>query len=327
MAELPQKHRVSVSGVLKILGVSRSGYRAWKQRVPSVSEKHRDHIKDAIKQIYDGSHQNYGAPKITEMLHRQGESIAEKTVGNYMRQMGIKAQWVKPYTVTTIDSDFSSELQNILDEQFNPSRPDAVWVSDITYIWTYNGFVYLTSIMDLYSRKIIAWVLSQSLEAIHVVECVNKAKQMRNVTSPLVFHSDRGIQFVSQAFQKVTEGMINSYSKKAYPWDNACIESFHSRSPKYVIAVAAHIGNNVEITTDGFNAVEPKNYLQVQGYNIETKQEKFELTITADSVDSTDERFTMDNLKTTPTIWSNDEGGQMVALLKLGENEHNICII
>ena len=228
MAELPQKHRVSVSGVLKILGVSRSGYRAWKQRVPSVSEKHRDHIKDAIKQIYDGSHQNYGAPKITEMLHRQGESIAEKTVGNYMRQMEIKAQWVKPYTVTTIDSDFSSELQNILDEQFNPSRPDAVWVSDITYIWTYNGFVYLTSIMDLYSRKIIAWVLSQSLEAIHVVECVNKAKQMRNVTSPLVFHSDRGIQFVSQAFQKVTEGMINSYSKKAYPWDNACIESFHS---------------------------------------------------------------------------------------------------
>lgn len=78
VAELPQKHRVSVSGVLKILGVSRSGYRAWKQRVPSVSEKHRDHIKDAIKQIYDGSHQNYGAPKITEMLHRQGESIAEK---------------------------------------------------------------------------------------------------------------------------------------------------------------------------------------------------------------------------------------------------------
>ena len=131
MAELPQKHRVSVSWVLKILGVSRSGYRAWKQRVPSVSEKHRDHIKDAIKQIYDGSHQNYGAPKITEMLHRQGESIAEKTVGNYMRQMGIKAQWVKPYTVTTIDSDFNSELQNILDEQFNPSRPDAVWVSMI----------------------------------------------------------------------------------------------------------------------------------------------------------------------------------------------------
>ena len=220
--------RVSVSGMLKFLGVSRSGYLAWRHHVPSDTEKHRKAVKAKIQDIYDDSKQNYGAPKITVELRKTGEAISERTVGTYMRQMGIKAQWVKPYTVTPIASDFNSELQNILDEQFNPSRPDAVWVSDITYIWTYNGFVYLTSIMDLYSRKIIAWVLSQSLEAIHVVECVNKAKQMRNVTSPLVFHSDRGIQFVSQAFQKVTEGMINSYSKKAYPWDNACIESFHS---------------------------------------------------------------------------------------------------
>lgn len=92
MAELPQKHRVSVSGVLKILGVSRSGYNAWKQRIPSDSENRRNYIKEQIKEIYDESHQNYGAPKITEMLHKQGECIAEKTVGNYMRQMGIKAQ-------------------------------------------------------------------------------------------------------------------------------------------------------------------------------------------------------------------------------------------
>ena len=77
------------------------------------------------------------------------------------RQMGIKAQWVKPYVQTTIDSDFSSKLHNILNEQFNPAQPDAVWVSDITYIWTFDGFVYLTSIMDLYSRKIIAWVLGE----------------------------------------------------------------------------------------------------------------------------------------------------------------------
>ena len=228
MAELPQKHRVSVSGVLKILGVSRSGYRAWKQRVPSVSEKHRDHIKDAIKQIYDGSHQNYGAPKITEMLHRQGESIAEKTVGNYMRQMGIKAQWVKPYTVTTIDSDFNSELQNILDEQFNPDRPNAVWCSDITYIWTIDGFVYLTSIMDLFSRKIIAWTLSETLEVSCVIDTINKAKARRNIDQPLIIHSDRGSQYVAKEYKKATENMQRSYSKKAFPWDNACIESFHS---------------------------------------------------------------------------------------------------
>lgn len=145
-----------------------------------------------------------------------------------MRQMGLKAQWVKPYTVTTIDSDFSAKLKNILDEKFNPNEPDAVWVSDITYIWTFEGFVYLTSIMDLFSRKIIAWVLSTTLEAVHVVDCVEKAKQRRNITKPLIFHCDRGCQYVSDAFRTATSGMINSYSKKGYPWDNACIESFHA---------------------------------------------------------------------------------------------------
>ena len=158
MEQRPVKHRVSVSGVLKRLGVSRSGYNAWKKRCPSAAEKHRGEVKEKILKIYEDSHQNYGAPKITRELWKGGEKIAVKTVANYMRQMGIKAQWIKPYTQTTIDSDFSKELRNILNEQFNPEQPDAVWVSDITYIWTFEGFVYLTSIMDLYSRKIIAWV-------------------------------------------------------------------------------------------------------------------------------------------------------------------------
>jgi putative transposase len=201
---------------------------SWKKRDASRMEKHRNQIKEKIKVIYDDSHQNYGAPKITKELHKQGEIIAEKTVGNYMRQIGIKAQWVKPYTVTTIDSDFSESLKNILDENFNPEQPDAVWVSDITYIWTFEGFVYLTSIMDLFSRKIVAWVLSSTLEAMHVVECVEKAKQRRTISKPLIFHCDRGCQYVSEAFRNATSEMINSYSKKSYPWDNACIESFHA---------------------------------------------------------------------------------------------------
>ena len=170
--------RFSVSGMLKFLGVSRSGYRAWLHRVPSDTEKRRESVKAKIQDIYDDSKQNYGAPKITVELRKTGEVISERTVGTYMRQMGIRAQWSKPWTITTKDSDFSTELQNILDEQFNPDRPNAVWCSDITYIWTIDGFVYLTSIMDL--------------------------------------------------FKKVTENMQRSYSKKAFPWDNACIESFHS---------------------------------------------------------------------------------------------------
>lgn len=228
MRRRPVKHHVSVSGVLKHLGVSRSGYLSWKKRVPSDAAKRRERMKEEIRRIYDGSHQNYGAPKITRELRRAGETVSERTVGGYMRQMGLRAQWVKPYVQTTTDPDLSGRLRNILNREFSPASPDCVWVSDITYIWTFSGFVYLTSVMDLYSRKIIAWVLSTTLEACHVVSCVEKAKAVRHVTKPLVFHSDRGSQYVSEKFREVTMEMENSYSRKACPWDNACIESFHA---------------------------------------------------------------------------------------------------
>lgn len=214
--------------MLKYLGVSRSGYRSWRNRTPSDTEKRREYIKAKIQDIYDQSKQNYGAPKITRELRQKGETISERTVGKYMKEMGIKAQWVKPWTITTIDSDFSNELQNILDEQFTPERPNAVWCSDITYIWTTDGFVYLTSIMDLFSRKIIAWTLSQTLEVSCVIDTINKAKARRNTELPLIIHSDRGSQYVSQAYREATAKMQRSYSKKAFPWDNACIESFHA---------------------------------------------------------------------------------------------------
>lgn len=222
------KRRVSVSGMLKILGVSRSGYRAFLKHKPSAAEQHKAAIKEKIRKIYDGSKQNYGAPKITATLRKDGETISERTVGKYMREMGLRAQWVKPWIATTVDSDFSDELHNILDEQFNPDRPNAVWCSDITYIWTWDGFVYLASIMDLYSRKIIAWSLSESLEASFVIDTVNKAKARRYTDLPLILHSDRGSQYVSNAYREATEKFQLSYSHKGYPYDNACIESFHS---------------------------------------------------------------------------------------------------
>ena len=198
--------QVSVSGMLKFLGVSRSGYLSWLHHVPSDTEKRREAVKAKIQDIYDDSKQNYGAPKITVELRKTGEVISERTVGTYMHQMGIRAQWSKPWTITTKDSDFSTELQNIL----------------------IDGFVYLTSIMDLFSRKIIAWTLSETLEVSCVIDTINKAKARRNIDQPLIIHSDRGSQYVATEYKKVTENMQRSYSKKAFPWDNACIESFHS---------------------------------------------------------------------------------------------------
>ena len=182
-------------------------------------QEHKEAVKVRIQDIYDDSKQNYGAPKIAKELQKNGEVIAERTVGKYMKEMGIKAQWIKPWTVTTKDSDFSNKLHNLLDQRFNPDRPNAVWCSDITYIWTREGFVYLTSIMDLFSRKIIAWTLSKTMEVSSVIDTINKAKARRSTDLPLILHSDRGSQYVSREYKKATEKMLN-YSKKAFPWDN-----------------------------------------------------------------------------------------------------------
>ncbi|MDE4542227.1 IS3 family transposase [Thermoanaerobacterium sp. R66] len=140
----------------------------------------------------------------------------------------LKVMYIKPYTVTTRNSNFSSSLENIIQQQFNPDSPNAVWCTDITYIWTLDGFVYLTSIMDLYSRKIIGWTFSKTLEVSCVLDTINKAKATRKLTNPLVIHSDRGSQYVSKEYQKAASKMTFSYSKKGCPWDNAYIESFHS---------------------------------------------------------------------------------------------------
>ena len=214
--------------MLKVLGVSRSGYRAFSRRKLSATAKRKYSIKKEILKIYNDSKQNYGAPKIAKLLQKSEETISQRTVGKYMREMGIRAQWAKPWIATTKDSDFSSELHNILNEQFNSERPNAIWCTDITYIWTQNGFVYLNCVMDLFARKIIAWTLSETMEVSNVIDAIEKAKAIRNTDLPLIIHTDRGSQYVSQAWREATKNMQRNYSHKGYPYDNACIESFHS---------------------------------------------------------------------------------------------------
>lgn len=170
----------------------------------------------------------FGAPKITKEFHKLGIPIAQKTVSKFMKELGIKACYIRPYVRTTMDPDFDESLKNLLQEQFDPEKPNAIWCSDITYIHTEEGFVYLTSIMDLYSRKIIAWRLSDTLEAKWVVECVLEAKRSRRIAKPLVNHSDRGSQYVSEVYMDALGTLMPSYSRKASPWQNACIESFHA---------------------------------------------------------------------------------------------------
>ena len=221
------EHRISVSGVLKYLGVSKSGYYDWLKREPSKQSLRKAEIMDKIQEIYDNSYQIYGAPKITKELKKLGYDIAERTVTRYMQELGIRACWVKPYTVTTISEDFSDNLKNILGQNFSPESPNAVWCTDITYIPTAKGFAYLSCIMDLFSRRIISWEIAPTLETQYVINAVRKAIKVSGVR-PKVIHTDRGTQYTSVLYMDETYGISKSYSAKANPWDNACIESFHA---------------------------------------------------------------------------------------------------
>lgn len=213
--------------MLKHLGVSKSGYYSYLRHTPSNRDLHKAEVKAAIKTIYDGSNSIYGAPKITAELHKKGFDTAERTVTRYMQEMGIRACWVKPCTVTTHSENFSDELKNVLQRDFSPKEPNAVWCTDITYVPTQKGFVYLSCIMDLYSRRIVAWELAPTLEARYVIQAVRKAI-LTSGKRPKVIHTDRGVQYTSVSYWDETEGVLRSYSAKANPWDNACIESFHA---------------------------------------------------------------------------------------------------
>lgn len=225
-----ENRHVSVSSVLLLVGVSSSGYYSWLNREPSQQSLHKEVMKEKITEVYNESKQIYGAPKITRILHARGYGISERTVSTYMNELEIKAIWVSPYKRTTIDPDFDNHLKNILKRDFNPKAPNTVWVTDITYIYTLSGFVYLTSVMDLFSRKIVGWHLSNSLSTEHVIMAIKKAKRNRKTRHPIIIHSDRGCQYVSDSYIKETSAsnLIRSYSRTGNPWDNACIESFHS---------------------------------------------------------------------------------------------------
>lgn len=267
--------------MLKELGVSSSGYYDYLKRPESNRSIKKKEIIDKIIEIYNQSKQIYGAPKITNELRKLGYIIAEKTVSNYMREIGIKAIWVSPYKRTTIDPDFSNDLKNILNRRFNPKAPNSVWVTDITYIWTLSGFVYLTTVMDLYSRLVVGWHLSDNLSTEGVLKAVEKAKNYRKLDHPVIIHSDRGVQYISKAYLEATPAsrFIRSYSNKGTPWDNAVIESFHALIKRewlnrFVIKHLKHAHELVfEYIEAFYNTKRTHNHCGLESpYNFEEKQ-------------------------------------------------------
>lgn len=216
--------------MVRVMKVSRSGYYAWLERKPSVRAEYKKKLKQEIMTIFIESDSIYGAPKITEQLHDKGFIIAERTVGKYMRELGIRSTVVKKFKPQS-KARRDLPYENILKQNFTVPAPNVAWVTDITYIWTKkHKWVYLASVMDLYSRKIIGYVLDRNMDVSLVKRALENALANQGYPEGVIHHSDRGSQYTSNDYLSILKkhNFQISFSGKGNCYDNACIESFHS---------------------------------------------------------------------------------------------------
>lgn len=224
------RHEFAVEKMCVVFGLCRSGFYDWLKRKPSKRAEEREVLSEEIQQVYNQSKGRYGSPKITMELRDRGFMASRPRVARIMKSKGIRSVIAGKFKVCTTDSNHGFRIsRNILDRNFTPEGPSKAWVSDITYIRTGEGWLYLTVVMDLYDRKIIGWSMASSM---HASETVIPAWRMAQINRPffkgLIFHSDRGVQYACSEFrteldpEKVTQSM----GRKANCWDNAVAESF-----------------------------------------------------------------------------------------------------
>jgi len=217
-----------VKKMCEVLEVSRGGFYAW-LRSPESERSHANRaLLTEIRVAFDRSRQTYGSPRMTEELNDSGILCSENRVARLMRLGGIRAVGKRKYRVTTDSKHTHPVAENLLDRQFSTDRPNAVWLSDITYIWTSEGWLYLAGVIDLYSRMLVGWSMGPRLKAELTLEALRQAIARRNVRPDLMHHSDRGGQYAATEYQKLLKKtkMICSMSRKGDCWDNAPIESF-----------------------------------------------------------------------------------------------------
>jgi putative transposase len=215
----------------RVLGVSRSGYYAWSRRAPSEASRRRAELSEQIRQVHRDSREVYGAPRVHQELLASGMHCAKNTVAKLMRQKGIRSKAVRRFVVRTTDSRHDHPIApNRLNRRFQRARPNEAWVADITYIPTGEGWLYLAAVLDLYSRKVVGWAASDSLAADLSCRALRMAVQHRSPTGAVLHHSDRGVQYACEAFQRLLSqhGMTPSMSRTGNCYDNAVMESFFS---------------------------------------------------------------------------------------------------
>jgi len=232
-----KKDQHSVDRLCRVFDVSSSGYYDWRKRKPSAHAKRDRELLVKIKDSFDRSNGIYGSPRVHDDLVDEQQRVSRKRVARLMRENKLVARCIKAFKRTTISDLSASYAPNLLDQDFSAEAANRRWASDITFIATAQGWLYLAVVMDLYSRAIVGWSMSKHIDAELVIDALKMAVANRHPEKGLVVHSDRGSQYTSVSYQDVLveHGMICSMSGTGNCYDNAAMESFfHSLKTEWV---------------------------------------------------------------------------------------------
>jgi putative transposase len=223
-----EKANFPIVVLCRVLRVRRSGFYAWKGRVPSARARANGVARVHVRAVYREHQRRYGSPRIHRELKAQGVAMGRHRVARLMREQGLRARGKRRYCVTTNSAHHHRVAPNRVARNFSASAPNRVWLTDITYLATGEGWLYLTCFLDVYSRRVVGWAVDDRLHAAATCRALHEATVRRKPDPGLTVHSDRGVQYAGEDFQRLLRqrNFVGSMSRKGNCWDNAPMESF-----------------------------------------------------------------------------------------------------
>lgn len=217
-----------VSLMCSALRVSRSGFYAWRRRQPSKRAREDARLAAEIRTVHQQARGTYGSPRVHFELQQRAFQVGRHRVARLMREQGLTARFKRRFRRTTDSKHNDPIAANRLNRQFDVEGPDRVWATDITYLWTDQGWLYLAVVLDLYSRRVVGWSMAEHLRSELVLGALEMALGQRAPRDGLLHHSDRGCQYASSAYREALSqaDIVCSMSRKGDCWDNAVVESF-----------------------------------------------------------------------------------------------------